>query len=97
MRPCERSFVDIGVAPVSSTTDGALLRLCARFVEGKSEGEEGKREKLGRGGLAWFERLPVEVADRNEGVEVEPKPVRLANAVEVRSLARDARERRLLL
>lgn len=100
MRPCERSFVDMDAAPESAKAEGTWLRLCASFVDGRSEGEDGRREKLGRGWLvtvAWLERLPVDVADRNEGGVVEPKPAKLANAVEVRSLASDARERRLLL
>lgn len=85
-----RSFVNIGVVPLSEAAIATWLRLCARFIEGRSDGEDGKQEKLGLEAvaeLAWFERLMVEVAVRREGVDNTPKLGTLANADEVRTLA----------
>lgn len=82
------------------TVLGTPLLLCASAEAGISGGEDGKREMLGREEereLAWLERLPVEVADLSDGLDEEPMPVRLANAVDVRSLASDAKDLLLLL
>jgi hypothetical protein len=101
MRPWLRSPEAIGAVPtLSGTALGTPLRRCASVVEEIVGGEDGSRETLGRGvavELAWWDRLPVEVVVRNEGVDVEPMLAKLASAVEVRSRAREAKDRRLLL
>jgi len=74
-----------------------VLRVWARV--GGAEGDVGERGRLGRPRAAadCFERLPDELAVRKDGVDVTPIDVKLANALDVFSLANDANDRRLLL
>lgn len=66
----------------------------------KSAGDVGERGRPGRTGpveVDCLERLPDEVAERRLGVDVVPMEVKLAKALDVLSLAKEASERLLLL
>jgi len=63
----------------------------------ESLGSAGRGSALEGGARDCRERLPEEVAERNEGLDVLPIVARLAKAQEVLPLAKAARDRRLPL